>query len=223
MHYLLHGLFMRRLKKTQTPKLCVTGLCEENPPVTGGSPHKRPVTRKMFPFDDVIMKCYSSPQMHIVHYHEGVADPVNTEDGLAVLGVLFEVSIRPYTLQWRHNEHNGVLNHRFFDYLLNRLFRHRSKKTSKPASLAFVRGNWPMKSPHKGPVTPKMFSFDDVIMYTRNHSGYGLNQWEDSKPRMVPVQVQWWRHMSLPNSLLRQQLITVLLWKEPYSWPAKGQ
>ena len=34
------------------------------------------------------------------------------------------------------------------------------------ASLAFVRGihRWPVKSPHKGPVTRKMFPFDDVIM-----------------------------------------------------------
>ena len=35
------------------------------------------------------------------------------------------------TLQWRHNEHDGVSNHRRHDCLLNRLFRHRSKKTSK--------------------------------------------------------------------------------------------
>ena len=35
-----------------------------------------------------------------------------------------------------------------------------------PASLAFVRGihRWPVNSPHKGPVTRKMFPFDDVIM-----------------------------------------------------------
>ena len=35
------------------------------------------------------------------------------------------------------------------------------------ASLAFVRGihQWPVNSPHKGPVTRKMFPFDDVIMY----------------------------------------------------------
>ena len=35
------------------------------------------------------------------------------------------------------------------------------------ASLAFVRGihRWSMNSPHKGPVTRKMFPFDDVIMY----------------------------------------------------------
>ena len=43
----------RRLKKTS--KLRVTGLCERNSPVAGTSPHKGPVTRKMFPFDDVIM------------------------------------------------------------------------------------------------------------------------------------------------------------------------
>ena len=34
------------------------------------------------------------------------------------------------------------------------------------ASLAFVRGInwWRVNSPHKGPVTQKMFQFDDVIM-----------------------------------------------------------
>ena len=43
----------RRSKKTQ--KLCVTDLCEGNPQLIGGPPQKGPITRKMFPFDDVIM------------------------------------------------------------------------------------------------------------------------------------------------------------------------
>ena len=47
-HCLLNGLFRRR-KKT-TSKLRVTGLC------AGNCPHKWPVTRKIFPFDDVIMR-----------------------------------------------------------------------------------------------------------------------------------------------------------------------
>ena len=35
-------------------------------------------------------------------------------------------------LQWRHNyEHDGVLNHRRFNCLFNRLFRRRSKRTLK--------------------------------------------------------------------------------------------
>ena len=36
-------------------KLRVTGLCAGNSPVAVNSPHKGPVTRKMFPFDDVVM------------------------------------------------------------------------------------------------------------------------------------------------------------------------
>ena len=40
------------------------------------------------------------------------------------------------------------------------------RKHQNSASLAFVKGihRWPMNSPHKGPVTRKMFPFDDVIM-----------------------------------------------------------
>ena len=51
----INRLFRRRSKKT--PKLRVTGLCEENSLGTGEFPHKGPVTRKMFPFDDVIILC----------------------------------------------------------------------------------------------------------------------------------------------------------------------
>ena len=41
------------------------------------------------------------------------------------------------------------------------------RKHQGSASLAFVRGihRWPVNYMHKGPVTPKMFPFDDVIMY----------------------------------------------------------
>ena len=43
------------------------------------------------------------------------------------------------------------------------------RKHQRSASLAFVRGihRWPVNSPRKGPVTRKMFPFDDVIMFTR--------------------------------------------------------
>ena len=50
---LLNLLFGPRSKKTS--KLRVTGLCVGNSPGSVNSPHKGPVTRKMFPFDDVIM------------------------------------------------------------------------------------------------------------------------------------------------------------------------
>ena len=40
------------------------------------------------------------------------------------------------------------------------------RKHHSPAPLAFVKGmhQWPVNSPHKGPVTQKMLPFDDVIM-----------------------------------------------------------
>ena len=53
---LLNRLFTRRSKKTS--KLRVTGLCAGNSPVTGEfSAQMASITRKMFPFDDVIMGC----------------------------------------------------------------------------------------------------------------------------------------------------------------------
>ena len=60
-HCLLNGLFRRRSKKTS--KLRVTGLCAVNSPGTGEFAHKWPVTRKMFPFDDVIM---FSIDLHVI-------------------------------------------------------------------------------------------------------------------------------------------------------------
>ena len=50
---LLRRLIRRTSKKTS--KLRVTGLCVGNSPGPVNSPHKGPVTRKMLPFDDVIM------------------------------------------------------------------------------------------------------------------------------------------------------------------------
>ena len=59
-----------------------------------------------------------------------------------------------FTLHWRHNERDGVSNHRRYDCLLNCLFRRKSKKTSKLRITGFVRGihRSPVNSPHQGPV-----------------------------------------------------------------------
>ena len=77
-------------------------------------------------------------------------------------------------LQWHHNDRYGVSNHQPHDCLLNCLCMSRSKKHRSPASLAFVLGihRWPANFPHKGPVTRKMFPFDDVIMSHHHHRGH---------------------------------------------------
>ena len=70
-------------------------------------------------------------------------------------------------LHWRHNDHDGVSNYQPYDCLRIRFFRHRSKKTSKLRVTGLCVGNspGPVNSPHKGPVSRKMFPFDDVIMH----------------------------------------------------------
>ena len=45
------------------------------------------------------------------------------------------------TLQWRHNERDGISDHQPHDCLFNCLFRHRSKKTSKPLVTGLCAGN----------------------------------------------------------------------------------
>ena len=64
------------------------------------------------------------------------------------------------SLQWCQNGHSGVSNHQPHNCLLNSLFRRISKKTSK----LHVTGLFAVNSPHKWPVTQKMFPFDVVIM-----------------------------------------------------------
>ena len=70
------------------------------------------------------------------------------------------------SLHWRHNERHGVSNHQPHDCLHNCEFRRRPRKISRSASLAFVRGihRWPVNSPHKRPITRKMFPLGDVTM-----------------------------------------------------------
>ena len=71
------------------------------------------------------------------------------------------------SLRWCHNDHDGGSNRQPHSCLLNRLFRRQSNKTSKLRVTGLCVGNspGPVNSPHKGPVTRKMFPFDDVIMF----------------------------------------------------------
>ena len=74
------------------------------------------------------------------------------------------------TLLWHHNGRDDVSNHKPHDCLLNRLFRRRSKKTSKLRVTGLCEGNSPVTGefPAKRSVTQKMFTFNDVILNMRS-------------------------------------------------------
>ena len=87
--------------------------------------------------------------------------------GTLMVIVVATTLVWPASLQWRHTERDGISNNsQPHDCLLNRLFRRRSKKHQRSASLAFVRWihRWRVNSPPKWPVTRKMFPFDNDIM-----------------------------------------------------------
>ena len=75
-------------------------------------------------------------------------------------------------LQWRHNGRDGFSNHKSHDYLLNRLFRRRSKKTSKLRVTGLCAGNSPVTGefPAQMASNAENVSIDDVIMNMENVS-----------------------------------------------------
>ena len=71
-----------------------------------------------------------------------------------------------WTLLWGHNESDGVSNHQPHDCLLNRLFGHRSKKTSKLRVTGLCAGN----SPETGEFPAQMASnAENVSIWWRHH------------------------------------------------------
>ena len=69
-------------------------------------------------------------------------------------------------LQWRHDERDGVSNHHFH-YLLNLLFRRRSKKTSKLRVTGLCEGNPPVTD---GFPSQRTSNEENVSIWWRHHA-----------------------------------------------------
>ena len=73
------------------------------------------------------------------------------------------------SLQWRHNGHDSVSNHQPFYCLLNRLFRRRSKKTSKLRVTGLSAGS----SPATGEFPTQVASnVENVSIWWRHHGSF---------------------------------------------------
>ena len=87
------------------------------------------------------------------------------------------------SLRWRHNDRDGVSNHQPHECLLNRLFRRRSKKTSKLRVTGLCVGN----SPGTGEFPAQRASYaENVSIWWRHHvyfiSLFILNYTVSEKP-----------------------------------------
>ena len=80
------------------------------------------------------------------------------------------------TLQWCHNERDGVSNHRSFDCLVNRLFSRRSKKTLKLHVTGFCEGN-PLVT--GGFPSQRTSNAENASIWWRHHDhGESYENWE---------------------------------------------
>ena len=85
-------------------------------------------------------------------------------------------------LQCHYNERDGVSIHRRLDCLINRLFKQRSKKTSKFRVTGLCEGihRWPVNSPRKGQQRGKrchlMTSWCGTASYNLENKAGGLQQ-----------------------------------------------
>ena len=131
-------------------------ICVGNSAVHGEFPAQRPVTRSFDVFFDLRLN-KSLSKKSWGWWFETPLCPLwrHSNEKMAFL-------ILATTLQWRQNEHNGVS----IIYLIVCSGADK-RKHEISGSLAFVRGihRWPVNSPHKGPVTRKLFPFDYVIMH----------------------------------------------------------
>ena len=78
----------------------------------------------------------------------------------------WSVDISVGSLQWRHDERDGVSNHQPHDCLLNHLFRHRLMKTSKLRVTGLCEGHSPVTA--KFP-TQRVSNAENISIWWRHY------------------------------------------------------
>ena len=84
--------------------------------------------------------------------------------------MLWAILVLGKTLQWRHNACDGVSHHQPYDCLLNRLYKRKSKKTSKLR----VTGLCARNSPVTGEFPAQMASNAETVSIWWRHHGKPL-------------------------------------------------
>ena len=109
------------------------------------------------------------------------------------------------SLQWRHNEIDSVSNHQPPDCLLNRLFRRRSRKTSKLRVTGLCAGN----SPVTGEFPAQMASnAQNVSIWWRHHvKKYHLMLFSVNDNDTWTCFKAWFNGMEVPDTFTKVKLL----------------
>ena len=108
------------------------------------------------------------------------------------------------SLRWRHNDHAGVSNHQPHGCLLNRLFRRKSKKTSKLRVTGLCAGN----SPGTGEFPAQMASYaENVSIWWRHHVR-----------KLYMMDLRNWRHKGISSIIPDSDFRRYNAWYISYQW-----
>ena len=115
------------------------------------------------------------------------------------------------SLPWRHNERDGVSDHQPHDCLRNRLFRRRSKKTSKLCVTGLCKGNSTVTS--EFPAQRASYA-GNVPIWWRHHDAGGLHMtnkcgslrsvWSFVKCMFLSTCCNHWDHVQILQSVNRR-------------------
>ena len=120
---------------------------------------------------------------------DDISLPYNLVDDIMPGHVSIHETHPPLDLGWSTSHYNDVIMSAMASQITSLTIVYSTfhssadqRKHQSSASLAFMRGihRWAVNSPHKGPVTEKMFPFDDVIMLPMR-TLVSLNDWLSCK------------------------------------------
>ena len=104
---------------------------------------------------------------------------------------LYQICMLNEGLRWRHNDHAGVSNHQPHGCLLNRLFRRKSKKTSKLRVTGLCAGN----SPGTGEFPAQMASYTENVSIWWRHHGYSAEVFQAKQLILLADLGAWKNHL----------------------------
>ena len=138
------------------------------------SPARRTINTEMTPWPRFKIKmlsyqyrkshCGDKTVVRSSYLHNGISY-TGKMSSLYWIGALSE-HINASSLQWRHSGCDSVSKHQPHDCLLNRLFRRRSKKTSKLRVTGLCAGNSPMVGEFPAQMASNM---ENVSIWWRHH------------------------------------------------------
>ena len=89
--------------------------------------------------------------------------------------------------RWRHNGPDSVSNDQHHDCLLNRLFRRRSKKTSKLRVTGLCVGN----SPGTGEFSAQMAIYAENVSISWRHHGFRTSKWLHNNQKLPTTETKF--------------------------------